>query len=364
MRRKYLKYALIKLRERNIRWMLSEVLTFFLMPFSILSFRSLRGPLDIIFTPTYRCNLRCRMCNLWKHSPKKEMGFKEVCKLIDDVKSAGTNAISLTGGEILLKKDIFDIVKYAKKRGLTVNFSTNGSLVTKRIAEKIAEAGPDSVTISLDGAKEKTHEKIRGVKGSYAKTIRGIRYLNNACRNKNILIDIVTTISVINVEEVVDIVRLVKKLGIKSIGFIALHNIDPNEGLKKHTIKKDKIDRLFNKLFELKKEKDSIIDNSLEYLREMKRFLLGKDSKIPCGAGFFNPVIDPYWNIYPCYGYFMMNKPIGNLKNTEFKKFWFSPSYNKLRKNLFSCKLCIWNCQLEWNIMFKKFLMTRKFLGT
>lgn len=362
MRRKYLNYALIKFRERNLRWILNELLNFSLLPLSILTLRPFRGPLDIIFTPTYRCNLRCRMCNLWKYKTGKEMGLEEVYKLIDDMKSMGTNAISFTGGEILLREDIFDMVRYAKNKGLTVNFSTNCTMVTKGVAEKIAEIEPDSITISLDGAKEETHDKIRGVRGSYRKTIRGIKNLNAACRNKNTLIDIVTAVSDINAEEVGDIVRLAEKLGIKSVGFVALHDIDPVNGLRKHTFEKNKVNKLFSEIFELRKK--GIIDNSLEYLKGMKRFFLGKDSRIPCGAGFFNPVIDPYGNIYPCYGYFMMNRPIGNLKSMEFKKFWFSPAYRKIRKNLLSCRLCIWNCQLEWNIMFKRLLMIRKFLGT
>ena len=85
--------------------------------------------------------------------------------------------LSLTGGEALLRKDIFDIIRYAKRYPLFVNLNTNGTPVTPTVAQRLRDAGLDQVRVSIDSATAEVHDEFRGRTGALKATMRGIRRL-------------------------------------------------------------------------------------------------------------------------------------------------------------------------------------------
>lgn len=360
MRQKYKKIVFKKLKKGEIRFVLGMVESYFFIYLSTLKLKAYKGPLLGIIVPTYRCNLRCKMCNFWKKDFKREFNTKEVFKIIDSFAEMGTKAISFSGGEPLLREDIFDMIKYGKERGMVVHLATNGTLVNEEVAKKLHNLEIDAISISLDGATPRIHDAIRGVKGSFEKTLAGLKNLSDTFQDTEISIDITSLFSEYNFHEIPKIVKLADEIGIRSVGLTPLQNL----GIKKSHLnhrKAEKIAKVINEIISIKK-KEGIIDNSIGYLEQIKKYFSGGASTSPCSAGITTCIADCYGDIFPCYGYFEMGKKIVNVKNADLKGLWFSKEYNDMRKSLFKCKKCIWNCHSEFNLAFRRPLLLRKFL--
>ncbi|MBZ0217820.1 MAG: radical SAM protein, partial [Fimbriimonadaceae bacterium] len=124
------------------------------------------GPV-VIWNLIRRCNLKCKHCYAISGDVDfpGELSFNEVCNVMDDLKAFRVPVLILSGGEPLLRPDIFEISKRAKGLGFYVGLSTNGVLVTDQNIEQIAEVGYDYVGISLDGIGA-THDAFRGMEGA------------------------------------------------------------------------------------------------------------------------------------------------------------------------------------------------------
>lgn len=131
---------------------------------------------------TARCNLRCRHCRAEARdeAAPEELTTPEVLQVARDIRAAGDPIVVLTGGEPLLRPDLFDIA--ARCRGLfsRVALATNGTLVDDAAARRIAGAGIRRVSVSLDGAAAATHDAFRGQPGSFAAALRGMEALRRA----------------------------------------------------------------------------------------------------------------------------------------------------------------------------------------
>ncbi|MCJ7595683.1 MAG: radical SAM protein [Desulfobacterales bacterium] len=131
---------------------------------------------------TFRCNLRCVhcYCNLSagdRDALTNELTTEEVYHILDQIAEAGCLWLLITGGEPLLRKDFLEIYGYAKKRGFLITLFTNGTSITRRIADHLAEWRPHLVEISLYGATKETYESITRVPGSFDRCNRGIDLL-------------------------------------------------------------------------------------------------------------------------------------------------------------------------------------------
>ncbi len=122
------------------------------------------------------CNLRCPHCYLdaGERGPS-ELSFEEGCGLMDQLATAGTRMLILTGGEPLMRRDIADLAKHASSRGLLVVLGTNGMLLTSKRVKELQEAGVAGAGISLDSLDPEKHDSFRGVPGAWKGAVRGIR---------------------------------------------------------------------------------------------------------------------------------------------------------------------------------------------
>ncbi len=133
------------------------------------------GPV-VIWNLIRRCNLTCKHC----YSVSADIDFPgelsttEVSSVITDLRQFGVPVLILSGGEPLMRKDIFEISHLAKSMGFYVGLSTNGTLITDETADRIAEVGYDYVGVSIDGIEE-THDDFRQKKGSFKEAMNGIR---------------------------------------------------------------------------------------------------------------------------------------------------------------------------------------------
>lgn len=192
-------------------------------------------PLEqIYFYLTEGCNLSCRHCWI---SPKLEttgaqsatLSVSTFAKVIEEAKPLGLKSVKLTGGEPLLNPSFLDILNVVSREGLGLVVETNATLCMPEHAAAIKSACEKPfVSVSLDGADAKTHEHIRGLKGSYESALRGIANLIN----EGIKPQIIFTVMRSNEHQVDSMARLAENLGAGSLKF---NIVQPTErGRKLH----------------------------------------------------------------------------------------------------------------------------------
>jgi len=168
-------------------------------------------PRMIAWEVTRSCNLNCAHCRAASSlGPYPgELSTEKCLKLIDEIAAVSTPVIILTGGEPLLRPDIFEIAAYGTHKGLRMVLATNGTLVTPAVARKMIQSGVKRVSISLDGKNAQSHDAFRQEKGAFDKAMAGIEILKAA----GMEFQINTTITSANLDQVKDILELAKNLG-------------------------------------------------------------------------------------------------------------------------------------------------------
>jgi len=142
-------------------------------------------PLRIVFwETTSACNLACAHCRRMetgRDQARWTLSTAEGCALVDDVAATHPRALLVfSGGEPLLRPDLFTLAGRARGAGLRTALATNGTLVTPEVAARIAAAGFARVSVSLDGARAETHDGLRGLAGSFGRALAGLRLLRDA----------------------------------------------------------------------------------------------------------------------------------------------------------------------------------------
>jgi heme d1 biosynthesis radical SAM protein NirJ len=168
------------------------------------------GPV-VIWNLVRRCNLTCQHC--YSISADKdfpgELSTEEVFTVMDDLKAFRVPVLILSGGEPLLRQDIYDIARRAKEMGFYVGLSSNGTLITKKNIVAISEIGFDYVGVSLDGI-EATHDRFRRKIGAFKESLNGIRL----CRDAGIKVGVRFTLTQDNAHDLPELLRLTEEEGI------------------------------------------------------------------------------------------------------------------------------------------------------
>ena len=179
-------------------------------PTPVVARRAPPGPV-VIWNLIRRCNLTCKHC----YSISADIDFKgelstaEVFTVMDDLKSFGVPVLILSGGEPLLRPDIFDISRRAKAMGFYVGLSSNGTLIDEHNIDAIAAIGYDYVGISIDGVRE-THDRFRRKEGAFDASMQGIRL----CRERDIKVGLRFTMTEDNAAELPDMLQLMAEEGV------------------------------------------------------------------------------------------------------------------------------------------------------
>ncbi|OGP85119.1 MAG: heme b synthase [Deltaproteobacteria bacterium RBG_16_54_11] len=160
---------------------------------------------------TRSCNLNCIHCRAAaERGPYQgELATEECFRFIDEVAAFSRPVLILTGGEPLLREDIFEIASYSTRKGLRAVMAVNGTLLTAEKARAAKQAGIQRVSISLDGAAAESHDRFRGVSGAFAGAMEGISYLKEA----GLAFQINTTVTKRNLTEIESILQLAIQLG-------------------------------------------------------------------------------------------------------------------------------------------------------
>ncbi|MEK6771805.1 MAG: radical SAM protein, partial [Pseudomonadota bacterium] len=165
---------------------------------------TLPGPV-VIWNLIRRCNLACKHCYSISADTDfpGELSTDEIYKVMDDLKAFHVPVLILSGGEPLLRPDIFEISRRAKGMGFYVGLSTNGTLIDESNIDRIAEIGYDYVGISIDGLRQ-THDRFRRRQGAFDASMHGIRL----CHQKGIKVGMRFTMTQDNAAELPELLKL------------------------------------------------------------------------------------------------------------------------------------------------------------
>ncbi len=321
------------------------------------NFKRLDSPYKITLALTYRCNLRCKICNIWKVPLKQEIGIQEIEKLFRSLKHLYW--LDLTGGELTLKEDLLDIVKVIIKNAkkiLILHISTNGQLPFKlmNLIKEVLRAGIiPVVNISIEAASA-LNDELRGVKGAYLNSLETFKILKGLRKGYYYLS---CTISDHNIKHIPELIAELRK-DIPFFSFSDLHfNIFYNSSHYFHNkdtvgLSSADIETVMSYLQLCKN--GGFIKHFLEtsYRRMYIQSLKQSEVSFKCQALRSMCFINPYGEVYPCTAY---DKVMGNLQeyNYDLQKIWNQPHILKhcseIKHN--ACRRCWGACEAYPSIL-------------
>lgn len=321
------------------------------------------APFLVVWDITTQCNLHCKHC--YSDSGEKEideLNTEQAKKVIDIFDDQSVPIISFSGGEPLVRDDIFELTKYATDKGIYVGMATNGTLITKNVAQKMKEAGVKFVQISIDGATAETHDSFRGMPGMFDKAVDGIKN----CVNQDFFVNIATVATKHNFSEVPDIIKLCDELNVK---WFMLYNFVPvgrGESIIKTDLEPAQREEILTYLYKGLRNDEIDVDllsTAPQFARVALEHEYHKEEKmVPthflnstysgrlfrlaeflggCGCGRFYCALRSNGDIEPCV-FFPLT--VGNILETDFPDLWkYSPIFCELRdreKLKGSCGTC------------------------
>ena len=305
--------------------------------------------IQLMLTP--RCNIRCKICDVWKQEFTEELTTDEVKSLIEQAIDMGIKMIYFTGGEALLRKDIFELINYASRPGIITTVNTNGSFITEGFAKEIVSSKLRNINFSIDGSTAEIHNSIRG-DDVFERAIKAIGYINYYKKmlhrentdgeERKLDIAMASVIMKCNIEELPRLAILAKELGCCYISFQPL--VSNGNLLESNNFQTDfwiaeedipKLSKAFQELECLKKEMSR--DICIDFMPEKTIQHFGKGRIVnTCFAGFSRIFVNPKGDIsFVCYESF------GNARRNSMKEAWHSREAYLIRERTKSCRV---NC--------------------
>lgn len=283
---------------------------------------------------TRRCNLKCVHCRSSSELEAREhpdFDFAEARRILDDISSYAKPVVVLSGGEPLLRADLFDIAAYGTGLGLRICLATNGTLVNEEVCRRLKEAGIRMVSLSLDGADASVHDNFRSQPGAFDGVINAARLF----REHDIPFLINSSFTKRNQSEIPKVYRLAKELGAKAWYMFMIVPTGRGEDIMDELISPEEYEELLSWHYEMEKKEDELLvrptcaphyyrvilqkakEDGEKFQRRTLQFSTGGAKG--CLAGQLIALIDVDGNVLPC-SYFP--KPAGNLRRQTFKDIW------------------------------------------
>lgn len=276
-------------------------------------------PLSVTFELTYKCNLKCRHCYVVREK-RKELSTAEVKRILRELAKEGTLIVTFTGGEILTRKDFFEIASYAEEQGFAWKTISNGTLLDEETAGRFAELNPLLLAVSLNGLKAGTHDRTTCVKGSWKRTMRAIELQ----KERKLPLFVQTLALRDNFHEMDALSNYFKR---KKVNFTAYPRLAPKNDYSMKPLEFALSDEQLLEFY-IK----STTKPSESMVKKAKKAKLGRrQTLVMCGAGTSGCSINPYGDVFPCIQ--IVRFKIGNLRSKSFSEIWHkSPALKKFRR--------------------------------
>jgi len=287
-------------------------------------------PLSAHLDVTYRCNERCVHCYL-DHDDHGEMTFAEIKDVLDQLADAGVFFLTLSGGEVLMRMDFMDILKYARRLRFAVKVKTNGFMIRDKHAALFHRLGVQTVQISIYSHRPEVHDAITKLPGSLKRSIAAIRLL----KSHGVAVIIANVLMRPNFNDYTSVKELGKSLGVPVVTDPTITpKMDGDRSLLGLGIHGPQLGAAFHDT--------ELVGNVDEFCAVPSPADESVLDGIACSAGHTYCYISPYGDVYPCVQFPM---PCGNVRSQKFLDIWRnSAQMNEVRsirtRDLPTCSAC------------------------
>lgn len=287
------------------------------------------------------------MCGIWKSPKTNELSLQDWKDVIVKLKEwLGPFRVQLAGGELFIRDDIFDLVKFASENDVLAGIITNGTLLDEEGAKRLIDSGLGYFDVSLDGIRPETHDYIRGIKGVHEKAISTIRRMNGLRKasGSNLVMYVPVIVNAYNMDELVDLVYFVEREGLDAVMFNPLGPACDADSkwweksdLWPDTNSLSRLQSVIGRLIAMKNQGARIV-NSIDQLIAMKEYFADPISSCNnnCMVGMINFLLSADGNIHLCF----KMPPIG-YHTDSFREVWKSIIADNVRQDI---KRCTYEC--------------------
>ncbi len=304
-------------------------------------------PILLLFL-TNRCNLRCRMCGICEpvnskpEGEKRELDTEEWFAVLDAAHRLHTILVSITGGEPLLRPDVYDIIRHASDLDMSVHMCSNGVLLTEERVKRLRDSGLGTLSISVESPVRVEHEALRGP-NTFERALEGIRRVRELAPDIQVGINYLITKA--NMRHMRDMVAFSESLGVHQLKFAPIHtnllhrekDEAEFEGL---LFEEADIEHLREEIRALaeRTEKSSLLTTSQAFLEGIPD-LYSRPRNFKCFAGYIAAAINPSGHVAPCCD---MDSPL-SVRDMPLDVLWRSAEFKPLRRQVDACKSACWD---------------------
>jgi AdoMet-dependent heme synthase len=274
-------------------------------------------PLSVQLDVTYRCNERCIHCYL-DHDDHGEMTTAEIYNLLDQLAEAGVFFLTLSGGEVFMRMDFFDIVKYARSLMFCVKIKTNAFMIGEKEARRLRELMVQDVQVSIYSHRPEVHDAITLLPGSLKRTVAGIQQL----RSQGVKVIIANVLMMQNLSDHDGVIQLAEELGAEyTIDPTITPMMDGDRNVLRLGLGVPQLQDVFHN--------SDLVGNVDEFCAPPSAVDDDVLRELPCSAGHTACYVSPYGDLYPCVQFPL---PSGNVRSQKFMDIWLhSEQLNDVR---------------------------------
>jgi MoaA/NifB/PqqE/SkfB family radical SAM enzyme len=310
---------------------------------------------------TDKCQLKCKMCGACDYSPGDHdmLTLEEWKAVIDSAAKLRTRIVSITGGEALLRKDLFDLIAHIRAKGMAVHLNTNGLLLNDKNVAQIEALGIETVSVSLESTDPETHDLIRG-KGMFARTLEGIRRLRQGAPGVRIGVNCV--INRHNLDTLPDMVPWAAQEGVDQIKFAPIHsNLQhkdkPLTDYEDMVFDESDLGHLDDVIGEVRTRlaRTQLESTSEPFFKGITNHYRPPASNFYCYAGYAITTIDAQGNLSACFD----KAGMANVRQRPLHELWMSDEFQQHRQLVRGCDVACWdttNAELSLRLSVRTFL--------
>lgn len=288
-------------------------------------------PFSVQLDLTYRCNEQCVHCYL-DHEDHGEMTTMEIKHLLAEMADAGVFILTLSGGEIFLRKDFFEILEYARSLTFCIKLKTNAVLIREAQAVRLRNLGVQSVQISIYSHRPDVHDAITKVPGSLDRSIRAIRFL----KSQDLRVILANVLMTENMQDYRGVRELAHSLGVE---YTLDPTITPKMDGEREILNLNAGEPALRQLF----RDEMFVGDAEQFCAPPPPSDSESLAALPCSAGHTSCYISPYGEFYPCVQFPLS---CGNVRQQRFIDIWRdSGQLKEVRsirlKDLSGCSECV-----------------------